>query len=189
MIMTKPCTVFVAGSIGIERLDKRVKERIDKIVGSDHEVVVGDAEGVDSSVQEYLGELGSTHVTVFCTGTRPRNNVADWPIKQVFSAAQPGTRAYFTAKDLEMAAVADFGLMVWDCKSTGTLSNVFELLKRKKKSVVFANKLKTFFTVREVSDLEELIACMSEASRQKAEKKLGLTKRLESMRNVSEQLF
>lgn len=42
-----------------------------------------------------------------------------------------GTRAFFTAKDLKMAEEADYGLMVWDTKSTGTLSNVIELLKRK----------------------------------------------------------
>jgi len=43
-----------------------------------------------------------------------------------------------------MADVADYGLMIWDAKSTGTLSNVIELLKRKKKAVVFVNKEKTF---------------------------------------------
>ncbi len=38
-----------------------------------------------------------------------------------------------------MARNSDYGLMIWDCKSTGTLSNVIELLRDRKKTVVFAN--------------------------------------------------
>ena len=58
----------------------------------------------------------------------------------VYSKAKVGSRAYFTAKDLEMARTSDYGLMIWDCKSTGTLSNVIELLREKKKSVVFGKR-------------------------------------------------
>ena len=46
-----------------------------------------------------------------------------------------------------MAEAADYGLMIWDAKSTGTLSNVIELLSRKKKSLVFVNKEKEFKVV------------------------------------------
>jgi len=55
-----------------------------------------------------------------------------------------------------MAAAADVGLMVWDAKSTGTLSNIIELLAQKKKSVVFVNKEKTFRTISGVEQLDEL---------------------------------
>lgn len=171
-------TVFIAGSISISRLHEKVADRINKIVASDFNVVVGDADGADTSIQECLQRNRAAKVTVYCTGDSPRNNVADWPVHRVVSKAKAGTRAYFTAKDLKMARDSDYGLMVWDCKSTGTLSNVIELLREKKKSVVFVNKSKDFVTVSDVGGLERLVACMSDHARAKAEEKIGLTAKI-----------
>lgn len=171
-------TVFIAGSISISRLHEKVADRINKIVSSDFNVVVGDADGADTSIQECLQRYQARKVTVYCTGDSPRNNVAEWPVHRVVSKAKAGTRAYFTAKDLEMARHSDYGLMVWDCKSTGTLSNVIELLREKKKSVVFVNKNKDFVTVSDKDGLERLVAFMSDHARAKAEEKIGLTAKI-----------
>jgi predicted XRE-type DNA-binding protein len=168
-------TVFIAGSISISRLHAKVQERINKIVSSDFDVVVGDADGADTSIQECLLKYQARKVTVYCAGEVPRNNVAEWPVHKVTSKAKAGTRAYFTAKDLEMARTSDYGLMVWDCKSTGTLSNVIELLKEKKKSVVFVNKKMDFVTVSDRAGLDHLLALMSDHARTKAEEKIGLS--------------
>jgi predicted XRE-type DNA-binding protein len=168
-------TVFIAGSISISRLHAKVQERINKIVSSDFDVVVGDADGADTSIQECLLKYRARKVTVYCTGDAPRNNVAEWPVHKVTSKAKAGTRAYFTAKDLEMARRSDYGLMVWDCKSTGTLSNVIALLKEKKKSVVFVNKKTDFVTISDRTGLDHLLALMSDHARIKAEEKIGLS--------------
>lgn len=168
-------TVFIAGSISISHIHDKMKKRIEKIVESNLDVVVGDAKGADTSIQRVLFEKGAANVTVYCSGAQPRNNIADWPVRKVFSEADPGSRAYFTAKDIEMAKISDVGLMVWDCKSTGTLSNVIELLKEDKKSVVFVNKHKDFVTVADVSGLENLLTFMSDHARVKAQKKIGLS--------------
>ena len=168
-------TVFIAGSISISRLHAKVQERINKIVSSDFDVVVGDADGADTSIQECLLKYQARKVTVYCTGDTPRNNVAEWPVHKVTSKAKAGTRAYFTAKDLEMARRSDYGLMVWDCKSTGTLSNVIELLKEKKKSVVFVNKKTDFVTISDRAGLNHLLALMSDHARIKAEERIGLS--------------
>lgn len=174
-------TVFIAGSISISRLHEKVADRINKIVSSDFNVVVGDADGADTSIQECLQRYQAGKVTVYCTGDSPRNNVAEWPVHRVVSKAKAGTRAYFTAKDLEMARDSDYGLMIWDCKSTGTLSNVIELLREKKKSAVFVNKNKDFVTVSDKGGLERLIAFMSDHARAKAEEKIGLTAKIASI--------
>lgn len=171
-------TVFIAGSISIIRLHEKVQERIDKIVSSGFNVVVGDADGADTAIQQCLRNYGATKVTVYCTGDTPRNNVADWPVHRVHSKARAGSRAFFTAKDLEMAQSSDYGLMVWDCKSTGTLSNVIELLKKKKKSAVFVNKNKDFITITDKAGLDELLHFMSVPARAKAEEKIGLSAKL-----------
>ena len=182
-------TVFVAGSMNIKNLDAKVKERIDKIVSQGFEVVVGDADGADSSIQSHLFNLGDAKITVFCSGGRPRNNFGDWPIRAVETSHAEGTRAFFTAKDIKMAEAADYGLMIWDAKSTGTLSNVLELLARKKKSVVFVNKAKLFKNVGDVHQLEELVSYMSEVARRKAEHKIKLTERIEALKHEQVQLF
>ena len=174
-------TVFIAGSISISRLHEKVQERINNIVSQDLNVVVGDADGADTSIQECLRANYASKVTVYCTGATPRNNIANWPVHHVQSKARAGTRAFFTAKDLEMAKNSDFGLMVWDCKSTGTLSNVIELLKAKKKSVVFVNKNKDFVTISNKSGLDHLLHLMSEHARAKAEEKIGLSAKITAL--------
>ena len=173
-MVTEMETVFIAGSIAISRLDSRVKERISKAVGAGLWVAVGDADGADTSIQEHLASINAEHVTVYCSGDRPRNNVGDWAVEHVYPDAAPGTRGYFTAKDVKMAAAANYGLMIWDAKSTGTLSNVIELLKAKKKSVVFVNKAKMFVTVADGHSLEQLLENMSDVAKAKAERKMGL---------------
>jgi len=175
-------TVFIAGSISISRLHEKVKKRIENVITSDLEVVVGDADGADTSIQDCLSQKGAKHVTVYCSGDRPRNNLADWPVRHVYPDAAHGSRAYFTAKDLEMARASDYGLMIWDCKSTGTLSNVIELLKDDKKSVVFLNKNKDFLTVSDAPGLENLLTFMSDHARIKAEEKIGLSSRIASLK-------
>jgi hypothetical protein len=77
-----------------------------------------------------------------------------------------------------MAKVANFGLMMWDAKSTGTLSNVIELLRRGKRSVVFVNKHKDFIIVSTPIGLNNLVDAMSEGARAKANSKIGLASTL-----------
>lgn len=181
-------TVFIAGSMNIKNLDRKVKERLENILSSNLSVVIGDADGADTSIQQYLFEHGGSKTIVYCSGAKPRNNMGGWPVHKVKTTHAPGSRAFFTAKDVEMAETADFGLMVWDAKSTGTLSNVIELLKRKKKSVVFVNKEKAFKTIGDVSHLEDLINCMSEHARQKANQKIGLFEKIETIRHHQTQV-
>jgi hypothetical protein len=181
--------VFIAGSMNIKHLDTKVKERIDNIVAQNFEVVVGDADGADTSIQSYLFNRGTSKITVFCSGDRPRNNVGNWPVQRVETRLAEGSRAFFTAKDIRMAEVADIGLMIWDTKSTGTLSNVIELLVRKKKSVVFVNKVKAFKNISTVEQLEQLVSYMSEYAKQKADEKIKLFDRINSLKHEQMQMF
>lgn len=182
-------TVFIAGSRHIKHLDRKVKERIDNIVSSDLNVIVGDSDGVDASVQSYLAEKSARKVVVYCSGDRPRNNIGDWPICKVDTDLSPGSRAFFTAKDIKMAETGDYGLMIWDTKSTGTLSNVIELLKRKKKTVVFINKDKNFKTVSDIQNFEDLVMVMSESARIKADQKIKLFHSINILRSEQFDLF
>ena len=74
-----------------------------------------------------------------------------------------------------MAEIADFGLMAWDGKSTGTLSNVLELLRRGKYSVVFIHKAGQFVTIKKTDDIEDLLTIMTDDARREADQKIGLS--------------
>ncbi|WP_227461642.1 hypothetical protein [Cupriavidus pauculus] len=181
--------IFIAGSISIKHLDQKVKERIDKIIDQNYTVIVGDADGADSSIQSYLHQKGASDAVVYCSGDQARNNIGRWKVEHVYAKAAPGTRAFFTAKDVAMAGEADFGLMIWDAKSTGTLSNVIELLRRRKKSVVFVNKAKCFQNVCDVAQLEGLLGFMSESALQKADDKIRLHERISELRHEQADMF
>jgi hypothetical protein len=174
-------TVFIAGSIKIKRLHPMFVERIANIVRKGMPVIVGDANGADASIQAQLVAQSATNVTVFCTGDKPRNNLGDWNVHRVQSSAQKGTRAYFTAKDIEMAGRAEFGLMLWDAASTGTLSNVFELLSQGKKSVVFVNRETKFLDVKQGDDVLDLVSYMSDGARKTADRKILLGEKVSQL--------
>ena len=181
--------VFISGSMKIKNLDANVLGRINNIVDSNYQVIVGDADGVDSSIQKYLKSKQTKSVVVYCSGERPRNNIGQWLTEKIQTNVAPGTRAFFTAKDIRMAEDCDYGLMVWDTESTGTLSNALELLKRKKISLVYINKAKEFLKVKEASDLEKLVSYMSDSAFIKADKKLNLRDKIEFFKNEQISLF
>ena len=182
-------SVFISGSMNIKNLDSNVKKRINKIITSNFKIILGDADGVDASIQDFLVEQKASLVTVYCSGPQPRNNLGAWPVMRIDTKHAPGTRAFFTAKDLKLADDADYGMMIWDTKSTGTLSNVVELLSRKKKSVVYINKAKEFLCILKVEDLEKLVSYMSEIAFSKADAKIGLKKKIESLKYEQPSLF
>lgn len=182
-------TVFLSGSMNIKNLDEKVLERIRNVVASRYCVIVGDADGVDSAVQEYLKSQGAASVVVYCAGDTPRNNLGQWQTKNIQSSAKPGTREYFTSKDIAMAEDCDFGLMVWDAKSSGTLSNAIELLRRGKMSLVYVNKVQEFVKIKDVDDLDKLLHYMSPPSLKKADEKLGLLKKVANLKFNQKQLF
>jgi hypothetical protein len=181
-------TVFIAGSINIKHLHAKAQTRMMNIVVGDYAVLVGDADGVDTAIQKFLHENGARNTTVYCAGGKPRNNIGGWPVHGVTSYHPKGSRAYFTAKDIEMAEAADVGLMIWDAKSTGTLSNVIELLSRKKNSLVFLDKEKQFHKVSNIDELEALVGRMAGADRMKADSKIGLLDRIATLRSRTLQM-
>ena len=46
--------VFIAGPIAVKQLDSNIIQRLDSIIRNNCTVLVGDANGVDKLVQQYL---------------------------------------------------------------------------------------------------------------------------------------
>lgn len=181
--------IFISGSMNIENIHLKVVQRINNIISSNFTILVGDANGVDSSIQSILKEKKYENVTVYCSGNHPRNNIGNWTVKSIATDHKENTRSFFTAKDIVMAKDCDYGLMIWDLKSTGTLSNVYELLFQNKTSVVFVNKLKEFFKIASITDFEKLLSTMSNDAYLKANQKVNLSDKIKKMKNKQLNLF
>src|SRR3989475_10205457 len=132
--MTK---VFIAGSRHLSRLNADVKGRIDTMMEKGFTILIGDANGADKAVQRYLAEKGYRKVIVHCMAGHCRNNVADWPTREV--PAPQGARgfAYYSTKEQAMVDTAEYALMLWDGESKGTLNSVINMVRQNKSAVVY----------------------------------------------------
>ncbi|SRR5579885_503595 len=151
-------TVFIAGSRRLSRLSNDVKRRIDGILEKGLTVYVGDANGADKAVQEYLSSRHYGKVTVFCMQGKCRNNLAGWPTR-IIKASDSSRRdfAFYSTKDRVMVEEADYGLMLWDGKSRGTLRSIVDLVRERKPVVVYLATEKSFSTLRDEGDLATLL--------------------------------
>lgn len=181
--------IFISGSMRIENINKMVISRIENIIRENFTILVGDADGVDTSIQQILANKSYKNVMVYCAGNCPRNNIGKWELKTVDTNHKTNTRSFFTAKDIVMAEKCDYGLMIWDSKSTGTLSNVYELLIRKKTSVVFVNKINQFINVSNYKEFEQLVSKMSDIAFEKANQKIKLKEKIIAIKNEQLCLF
>jgi hypothetical protein len=57
--------VFISGSISMKKLPQKVINSINKIIDQNFEILVGDASGIDTLVQEYCLSLNYFNVTVY----------------------------------------------------------------------------------------------------------------------------
>lgn len=161
--MTK---VFIGGSRRIRRLDDAVKVRIDRIVEKGLPVIVGDANGADKAVQEYLLGKGHEFVEVFCSGGTCRNNAGGWVVRAIEAQTKRGGFCFYAAKDQALALEASVGLMLWDGESAGTLMNVLRLLRLQKRVVVYLARERAFLELGGAGDWAQLLArCAPELQR------------------------
>ena len=151
--------VFFSGSRRLARLNQAIRDRADSIIAQGFTVLVGDATGADMSMQEYLAEQGYRKVAVFCTGASCRNNAGGWETRHI----EPGTGVrrgfrFYTAKDEKMSEEATYGFVMWDGRSVGSLNNILNLLRQKKKVLVYFSPSKEFHTLETRRELATLLA-------------------------------
>lgn len=130
--------VFVSGSISIKILPQIAVEKLDSIIAHNFTVLVGDANGVDKLIQEYLKQKSYQNVCVYYAGNKIRNNLAQWNVVNIPSNLTG--RALYTQKDKQMAFDSDYGMMIWDGKSKGTKANIAEMTKYGKHFYVIQNE-------------------------------------------------
>ncbi len=163
-------TVFIGGSRKISKLGPEVHERIDELLAKRLPIVIGDAAGADKSVQQYLHAKGYRDVEVFCAGTRCRNNVGDWPIRQVAVNSARRDFDFYATKDIQMAREASFGVMIWDGESAGTLMNVWRLVRQNKRAVVLEVPKRASQEIKSESEWNDLFSSCGDEVKRKIEK-------------------
>jgi hypothetical protein len=121
--MADKMNVWIAGSGTIDKLPDSAIESIDRIIGANCVVLIGDSGGVEEQVQNYLSRKKYGRVIVYYAGEEIRNNAGKWETRAISGAA---------AKDTAMANDADYGFVIWNGLSIGTL-NVIKAMKTRNK--------------------------------------------------------
>ena len=169
--MTK---VFIAGSRHLSRLTADVKGRIDTMVEKGFTILVGDANGADKAVQRYLADKGYGNVIVHCMAEHCRNNVASWPTREVVAPKGARGFTYYATKDQVMVDEAEYGLMLWDGESKGTLNSVINMVRQEKPVVVYLAPTKAFQSIRSTDDVVDLLSKCTRESVNRFERELGI---------------
>jgi len=94
---------------------------------------------------------------VFYAGDLCRNNLGHWSTRKIKVDRVRRDFKFFTAKDIAMSDEADYGFMIWDGESQGTVNNVLNLLERGKKVVVYLSPNREFITLTCPADATELL--------------------------------
>lgn len=169
--------VFIAGSRALSRLNPDVKRRIDAMMEKSFTILVGDANGADKAVQKYAAEKAYRNVIVHCMAGKCRNNLANWPTREI--TASPGVRGfeYYSTKDLAMVDEAEYGLMLWDGESKGTLNSVINMIHQNKTVVVYLSPKKEFQKLSSPEDIVRLLSKCDLASIQRLQRELNVSPR------------
>lgn len=147
--------VFISGSISIKQLPACVKESISKIVSQDMQILVGDADGIDSIVQNYCKSLGHLNVTVYSIYSMPRYIVKGFDYQYIIpSTDSKKERERQSEKDAAMTADSDFSLIIWDGKSKGSFKNILRALDEGKKVKVYLYENNKFLDQEKLNKLE-----------------------------------
>lgn len=150
--------IFIAGARSVTHLDESVQKRMYTIYQKGYDVLVGDCYGVDTCVQNYYANLRYNNVMVYATGGRARNNIGNWTIKSITAGANISGFDFYRQKDIAMAKEADYGFMIWDGESKGTLSNIVQLITQNKKVLIYMTKHNQMMVASSTDEFEKILA-------------------------------
>ncbi len=149
--------IFIAGPRAITRLNQTIATRLNSIISENYTVLVGDANGVDKAIQKYLYEHNFKNVKVFASKGKARNNLGNWDVENVAVPDNIKGFEFYARKDYAMAENADYGFMIWNGKSRGTLNNMINLLNLGKNTVVYFAPEKKCYVIKSLNGLSEFV--------------------------------
>lgn len=174
--------VVLGGSRHLEFIPSEVSQKLEDLMSSSADFLVGDAPGSDRAFQKFLFSKKYSKVTVFSSADEIRNNIGNWPSERIDSGLKSKGAAVHTFKDRHMTKTADIGIMIWDGESAGTLSNVIDLLDSGKECYIYLGIEKEFFKVDNKPSLMKLLEKYPEAL-EEAKKRLITFRNREAKRS------
>lgn len=170
--------VFFGGSRNLGRLNPAIRTRLKNLITNKHTVLIGDANGVDKAVQSFFSSEGYRNVVVYCMDGECRNNVGNWSIKSIDSGGKKKDFSYYAIKDAQMSFAADYGFMIWDGESKGTLNNVLNLIQQGKLALVYRSPSREFIQIKSTDDVVSLVNSCTSDVREYLNKKIKVEKRV-----------
>lgn len=106
-------SVFISGKVSYDKpLSNSLKSEIDKIIKARSRILIGDAPGADTRVQDYLASKKYSNVTVYTTDKKVRNNVGNWNVERISGNGFSDERSIRRQKDIAMTRAATRGLAI-----------------------------------------------------------------------------
>jgi hypothetical protein len=178
--------IVLGGSRFLDRIPENLVELLIEWNDSNFEFLVGDAPGSDSAFQKSLKKIGSTKVTVYSSAGYIRNNFGKWETKEIESGLLSKSNAVHAFKDRLMTSLADRGLMLWDCESAGTLSNVIDLVESGKSCQIWVSADSELYNFDNQNSLQNWLKVYPEVAVE-AQRRLNTFRRRETKRAKSNQ--
>lgn len=145
--------VFISGSISVKNLDNQLIGSLNKILANNLEVLVGDAPGIDTLVQDFFSSSNYTNLTIYSIQHFPRYKAND-KYKTIYIEVPNDIkkeRDRQTYKDKAMSNDANYSLVVWDGKSKGSYANIIRALNLEKAVKVYYTLINGFLDQKDIS--------------------------------------
>ena len=129
---SKNDSVFVSGKVSYDKpINNSLKQELNKAIRAGSKILIGDAPGADTRVQEYLAKIGYKNVLVYTTDKKVRNNVGNWSVKRIGSNGYSDERSIRRQKDIAMtnAATRAIAIMPFDDRPDSAMSLNVERLR------------------------------------------------------------
>ena len=157
--------IFIAGARSITAVDQFIQNKLHSICQKEFDVLVGDCYGVDTAVQSFFAAQNYERVTVYASNGLARNNLGHWNTKNIRVDSNNHGFNFFRQKDIAMANDADYGFMIWDGESKGTLHNIFTLAEKKKTVLVYFPKHQKHIAIHSLAEAEKLMMVCNDSAK------------------------
>lgn len=149
---TSDDVVFVSGKVKFdEPIPDSVKTELDSAIKANSKIIIGDAPGADTRVQDYLAETGYENVTVYTTDAVVRNNVGNWNVEKISGNGNTEERQIRAQKDIAMSNKATMGIVISsddDRPDSATSLNMDRLNKSNKNIQFYDFKKNSLSSIR-----------------------------------------
>lgn len=145
--------VFISGSISLKDIPEKAKKSLQNIIQANLDVLVGDADGIDSLIQQFYDSNNYHNVTIYSISDFPRNRYSSKFAfeKVIVSDEIKKERERQTFKDVVMTKDCDYGFVIWDGKSKGSYNNILRFIEQNKPVKVFLNTTDDFLPKSDIN--------------------------------------